>query len=403
MADPDLTVGDRIKFYRRRRGMTQAVLGGLVGKTGRWVKAVESGQLQCPKLPTLLALAEALNVRDLAQLTGGQSIPTTMFRGPGHPALPAVRDAINAVTVSLTGPPSSPGYLQARLDAAWRARHAAPDHRTVLGTLLPDLIRDTKHAARSFDGADRQRVLAVLAGVYNLAQFFVAYQPDTGLLWRVAERSVMAAEESEDPRAFGGAVWLLAQAHRDAGDFDAAESVNQEGLEVLRPQMGEADEDLRAMWGALLFEAGYTAARAGQRGTAWRRWEEADKVARTLSTRHYDAMTSFSRVIMAAHAVTIAVELRQGGESAVQARKARKAAVPSQPRKGRHLIEVARAWQLSGDQEATLGTLKAAYVAAPETIRYNGYARRMILELADGPAALRRDAHDLADRVGVLV
>lgn len=77
----------------------------------------------------------------------------SMFRGPGHPALNDVRDAINAVAVSMTGPPSPLDHLQARLDAAWRARHASPDHRTVLGALLPELIRRGRHlieAARAW-------------------------------------------------------------------------------------------------------------------------------------------------------------------------------------------------------------------------------------------------------------
>lgn len=158
-----------------------------------------------------------------------------------------------------------------------------------------------------------------------------------------------------------------------------------------------------AMWGALHFEAGYTAARSGQRGIAWNWWQQADDIAKKLPRGHYDPMTSFSRVIMGAHAVTLAVELRQGAESAKQARRATAAAIPSQPRRGRHLIEVARAWQIGGDQATELGTLKAAYIAAPETIRFNGYARRMILDLTDGPQSLRRDAQDLADRVGLLV
>lgn len=403
-ADPDLSVGERIQYYRKRRGMSREVLGGLIGRNGRWVKAVERGEIQQPKLPTLLSIAEALKIRDVAKLTGGEPIPMSMFRGPGHPALPAVRDAINAVAVAMNEPPPPLAHLQARLDAAWRARHAAPDHRTVLGTLLPEMIRDAKRAVRAYEGAERRQALAILAGVYNLAQFFVAYQPSADLLWRIVERSIMAAEESEDPHAFGGAVWLAAQAHRDNGDFDAAESVNREGLDLIRPHMDDADDDLRAIWGALHHEVAYTAARAGQAGTAWRWWDRADKIARSLPADHYDPMTSFSRVIMGAHAVTIAVELRQGGEARKQARQAQAAAIPSQPRRGRHLIEVARAWQLAGDQVAELGTLRTAYTAAPETIRYNGYARRMTLELAkEGPAELRRDAQDLADRVGVLV
>jgi hypothetical protein len=106
---------------------------------------------------------------------------------------------------------------------------------------------------------------------------------------------------------------------------------------------------------------------------------------------------------MGAHAVTIAVEAREVGEARRQAKKTTAAAIPSQPRRGRHLIEVARAWQLSGDQAAALGTLDSAYVAAPETIRYNGYARRMVREAGDGHGELRRSARNLADRIGMLI
>jgi hypothetical protein len=79
----------------------------------------------------------------------------------------------------------------------------------------------------------------------------------------------MAAQESEDPQALGGALWLLAQAHRDSGDFDAAEAVSRDGFSLLRPHMPGAGAGLRAMWGALLFEAAYTSARAGEAGAAW--------------------------------------------------------------------------------------------------------------------------------------
>jgi hypothetical protein len=69
----------------------------------------------------------------------------------------------------------------------------------------------------------------------------------------------------------------------------------------------------------------------------------------------------------------------------------------------RHLIEVARAWNLAEEPASVLGTLQLAYRTAPETARYNGYARRMVLDLTDGPAGLRQVAHDLAERVGLLV
>ncbi|GLZ14697.1 hypothetical protein Acsp04_49320 [Actinomadura sp. NBRC 104425] len=87
-ADPELSVGQRVRYFRRRRGMSREILGGLVGKSARWVKAVERGEIRELKLPTVLSLAEALRLRDIAQLTGGRPLPTSMFRGPGHPARP---------------------------------------------------------------------------------------------------------------------------------------------------------------------------------------------------------------------------------------------------------------------------------------------------------------------------
>lgn len=399
---PPLPFGKRVQRLRARRGMTREVLGGLVGKSAEWVKAVETGRLQQPKLNMLLRLAEVLGVRDLSELADSPETLLRSFAGPGHPALPAVRDAVNAVPwVPGDIPPEPVTVLQARLGAAWRARHASPDHRTVLGAILPPLIRDCQLAVQSYDGPEGRRARAVMSGVWNLAQFFLAYQPDTGLLWRVAERGMSSAMESGDPGAVGGASWLLAQAHRDSGEFEAAEAVNRHALEYLEPHLADSGDSLAAMYGALLFEVSYTSARAGRRGDAWGFWDRADAVAQRLPAGFYDPMTSFSGVIMGAHAVTVAVEARQRAEALKQARRAGELAIPSQPRRGRHLIEVARAYELSGDDEAVLGTLEGAYRVAPETIRYNGYAQRITSGLAaSGPAELRRDASALAQRIG---
>jgi hypothetical protein len=72
--------------------------------------------------------------------------------------------------------------------------------------------------------------------------------------------------------------------------------------------------------------------------------------------------------------------------------------------RGRHLIEVARAHHLNNDVQVTLGTLDAACTAAPETVRYNGYARSILVELSGkGPASKRRRAQELAERATLTV
>ncbi|MFM9594049.1 helix-turn-helix domain-containing protein [Streptomyces scabiei] len=404
-ADP-LVFGQRLQILRTRKGLTRDQLGGLLGRSGSWVKGVEIGRLRTPKLEVILRIAEVLRVRDLSDLTGDQSVHVDLFTGPGHPRLAAVKAAVDAfpLTTREEAPPAA--HLRARLARAWSARHSAPNHRDVIGALLPDLIRDAQLAVRQADSAtDRRAAQAALAEVYSLAQFFVAYQPDAALLWRVAERGLIAAQESEDPHAIGVAAWLAAQAHRDSGPahFDAADVVNLETLAFLEPLLPDADDDVLAIAGALTFEAGYTAARRGETGRAWRYWDQARAMADRLPEPYYHPVTSFSRAIIGAHAVTIAVELHAGGESVRQAAAADSQTIPSRPRRARHRIEQARGYQLDGQPDVALATLAQAHEAAPETIRYNGYAKRIVLEetAAKSPARSRR-ASELAVKLGLL-
>ncbi|OMI38894.1 helix-turn-helix domain-containing protein [Streptomyces sparsogenes] len=405
--DHPLVFGQRMQVLRTRRGMSRTVLAGLLDKSPSWVKQVENGALHTPGLPMILRIAEVLRVRNLAELTGDQSMPVDLFIGPGHAKLPAVRSAIDTFpTVAADREAPSAAHLRTRLESAWSARHSAPKHRDVIGGLLPSLIRDAQLAVRQADRApERRAAQAVLSEVYSLSQFFIAYQPDTALLWRVAERGLVAAQESEDPHAIGVAAWLTAQAHRDSGPthFDAADAVTLETLRYLEPLLPEAPDEVRAIAGALQFEAGYTAARRGDTGTAWSYWETARKMAKRLPADYYHPVTSFSRAIMGAHAVTIAVELHAGRESVRQVAKADAEAIPSRPRLARHRIEEARGYQLDGQPETALATLVKAYEAAPETIRYNGYARRIVLEETEAKSPeRRRRAADLAVRIGVL-
>lgn len=398
--------GQRMQILRTRRGLSRPVIAGLLGMSPSWVKQVETGQLQMPKLPIVLRIAELLRVRDLSDLTGDQSTPTELFIGPGHPRLGAVRAAVNTLTLSGDRQAPSTAHLAARLATAWAARHQAANHREVIGELLPGLIRDAQLAVRQTDtAAERRAAQAVLSEVYSLSQFFVAYQPDSALLWRVAERGMVAAQESEDPHAIGVAAWLAAQALRDSGPshFDAADAMTMEALGYLERFLPDADDRTVAITGALQFEAGYTAARRGQSGVAWGWWDKAKATSRRLDPAYYHPISSFSQAIMGAHAVTVAVELRAGGESVRQAVAADTTTIPSRPRLARHRIEEARAYQLDGQQETALATLERAHRAAPETIRYNGYARRIVLEETESKVPARRQrAAQLAEKLGLL-
>lgn len=57
-----LSIGERIAFYRRRRGLSQVVLAGLMGKSEDWVSKIERGERQVNRVEVLVELARQLRV-----------------------------------------------------------------------------------------------------------------------------------------------------------------------------------------------------------------------------------------------------------------------------------------------------------------------------------------------------
>jgi transcriptional regulator with XRE-family HTH domain len=81
----ELSIGERVAFYRRRRGLTQVALAGLVGRTLSWVEKVENGRAALDRISVVRDLARALDVSlhdllpdDVADIHAGehtQSVP----------------------------------------------------------------------------------------------------------------------------------------------------------------------------------------------------------------------------------------------------------------------------------------------------------------------------------------
>jgi transcriptional regulator with XRE-family HTH domain len=400
---PALSVGRRIEWYRRQVGMSRTVVADRVGRSASWLKAVETGRLQVPRLDLLLRLAHALELADLAALTGnGEAVPVRVFAGEQHAALGEVRAALTDYQVVPTRRVPSVDHLAVRLEQAWRVRHASPDHRTPLGALLPDLIRDAQRAARGVE--NRRAARRVLSGVYQLADFYVAYQPAPELVWLVADRALTEGREADDPYALAGGAWAMVGALRDAGRWEEAITLATDATQQLRPHLADAPDDWRGMVGALEAEIAHVHARRGRHGQAWAHLERADECVRRLGPGYRHVQTSFSLPVIAAHATTVGVELRRPGEALRAAASVDADAIVSVPRRSRHLIEVARAQHQRDERAAVWALLDEAERTASETIRYNGFARDMLLALRDRPpTGLRDDVRDLCDRVGIAV
>lgn len=397
-------IGMRIKHQRERKGMTRPVLAGLLGRSVEWLKAVENGRLQTPRLPMLLRIAKALEIEDLAELTGDEhAVPVSVFAGERHAKLTDVQQALTSFRLQPPARSAPVPHLAARLHQAWTIRHASSDHRTQLGVLLPGLIVDAQGAARG-GVEDRRAARRVLAGVYQLADFYVAYQPAPELVWLVADRALEQSYEADDPYVIACSAWAMVQALRDSGRWEEAVALSRTAVEQLAPYLDrdETSDDWRGIAGALHAEVAYIHARRGRHGEAWSYWERAESTARKLGPAYRHIQTSFSVPVMAAHAVTLGVELHRSGEAMKAANGFDADLIASKPRRSRHFIESARAARQRGEMEATFALLDKSAKTAMETIRYNGFAREMLHDLRKNPpSGMRADVQALCQRVGV--
>jgi transcriptional regulator with XRE-family HTH domain len=74
----DFPIGERIRSCRRQRGMNQAVLAGLVGRSERWMVEVEGGDSDL-RVSDLIQLARALKIQPADLLTGNCPPPAETF------------------------------------------------------------------------------------------------------------------------------------------------------------------------------------------------------------------------------------------------------------------------------------------------------------------------------------
>jgi transcriptional regulator with XRE-family HTH domain len=399
--DAALTFGQRVRRLRERQGQTRPVLGGLVGRSAEWVKAIETGRLGVPRLPLLLRLADVLGVKDLEELTGEERLTASSYTKAAHDALPAVKGALTTYQFASTDEePESIGTLLDRVRDAWSLWHGAGRHRTRIAVVLPDLLADLQHATRTYDGADRRRAQVALAETYHLTQLYLSFQPAPELVMLTGDRAMAAAQDADSPRAIAGAAWYMNHVFRDAGErHEARVDMAMKAADLLRP---ERDRDDLARWGLLQLAAALSYAKVGKRGDSERYWDRADDAARRLGDAYAHPYLVFGRGMVDAYAITMHTDLVRSREATEVADRIDMSSMPSATRRSFHLIETARAYSLQNEPIAVVHLLKKAHKASPETARFNLFARSAVAELADtGPAVVRDEARTLRRELGL--
>lgn len=141
------TAGQQIARARRRRGISQAVLAGLVGRSESWLSQVERGKRGIDTHSVLVRLAEVLGV-NVEEITGAGNDPDD--RRHAYPAAAEIEQAMMSYGVPGHAGERRQDPVMAHLRASARSAYEAyqATRYDAAGRMLPALIRDAETASR---------------------------------------------------------------------------------------------------------------------------------------------------------------------------------------------------------------------------------------------------------------
>lgn len=378
----NLTIGERVAWYRRRRGRSQEVLAGLIGRTTDWLSKAENNRIELDRLSVIRRIAEALDV-SLGDLIGE---PTLLgwTADSGTSTVPALRAALmdyQQLTPILSAPPAdseppSLAELEHELrnvfDAYQASRFGFAAGRT------PLLLADALLAARQYDGDDRARAHELLAMSYQAAASVLTKLGESDLAWMAAERGLAAAQQTDNPAITGSLFRAVAFALLSTGRLSPAMQLTEAGAAYLEPHLTDDDGNGLSAYGMLFLAGSMAASRSEDRGTTRSYLNEANEAAQRLGVDGNHLWTAFGPTNVAIHRVNTSMELGDVQVALDLGPDLDTSALPAE-RRVRHLLEVARAFNLTGRRDTAVATVLDAEQLAPEQVRHHYLSRQLVL------------------------
>ena len=405
MSSPDRDVaGQRIARARRRRGLSQSVLAGLVGRSESWLSQVERGQRGIDSHSVLVRLAEVLRV-DIEELTGSGDGDERGRRV--HPAASLIEQAMMAYdapgTSTESGEPDpevSVDYLRAKARSAYQAYQST--HYDTTGRILPGLIRGVETAARSAGAAD-PAACGVRVLVYDTTAALLNRVGEPFLAWAAADRARSAAEYAGDPLLAAVSAWLLSYMITGRKHPQEALGLAMTAAAALERAMRGPSPEQLSVYGALHLAATAAAACYDRTATETALAKARAIADRTGETNHLG--TAFGPVNVAIHAISASLRLGDPRTATQTGEALDTAAMPARlvGRRTQVNLDLARAYAMCRKDAAAVNLLLAAERLSPQLVRYDQATRDVLTEL------LRREhrpstpeLRPLAHRAGVI-
>jgi transcriptional regulator with XRE-family HTH domain len=398
----DMTIGERVAFYRNRRGMSQEVLAGLVGRTADWLRKVEHNRISLDRLSVIRRLASALDV-SLGDLIGE---PTLMewTEGSGQRTVPALRAALMGHRQFLlqgaqSDEPICLDGLEREVVSEWESYQQSRYSR--LSRRLPTLVTGALIASRQYgaDADDGLHAHRLLASVCQLATGFLTKVGEADLASLSATKGLSAAHASGSELMIGSLYRSVAHALVAIGEYEQVVALTCAVSDRLQSGLSAATPEFLSVYGTLQLVGVVAAARQDNRADATTFLAEAEESAHRLGHDANYLWTAFGPTNVAIHRVSAAMELGDVQVAIDLGPRIDTTALPTE-RRVRHAIETARAFAHWNRVESALDTLLDAESQAPEQVRYHRLSRILVQEMLRRPRPAPR-VIELAARMGV--
>jgi len=381
-AGDQLSIGERVAFYRARRGLTQAQVAAMVSRSEDWLSKIERGERDLRKLDMIVALAAALRVT-VGDLLGQPVLMEDEDDPRGHD-IPAVRDALmtprrlsRLLYAGTFSPEVNVQHMAVFAEQGWSDFQRGRVGKVV--AVLPGLIGSAQALEDQAGGSGTQG-WSVSARIHHLAATTLAKIGEGDLAWLAAERAMFAADQSDDPLVLASATRAGTHALLSAGRYDEAMQLGATAAQFLLDEMDADDPAAQSLLGMLYLRASCAAARHDDRASVTELLDRANEAAERVGFDANFWQTSFGPTNVVMHRLADALEL---GDVGYVVEHAPQVAVENMPteRAVSHRIDLARAQTMLAHDEDALQTLLSAEAEAPQLVRHSASARETVKTL----------------------
>lgn len=403
--DDALSIGERARKIRRRRGLSLEVVAGLAGITKTYLSMLELGQRGFNRRGLIEDLADALGC-SVADLTG-QPYPAQDRAAKGAAAtLPSIRWALNDC-----GPTDVPDVTLRPLEALARLaeeanEHCGQAHYSLACHDVGGLLAESQASALTVSAARRDQAFTAAVTTCFVAGVVSSRAGNVDLAATAARRGYDLAQQHDNPALVGFARWYWALELTSMAARTRAGAVLVEGIDDLTQavQFSASNTLAAEIVGMIHLQQARLAARQKHADDAHAHLDEAAHIADRVGERN-GMRQHFGPTNVAAWRVSIGVELAEGAKihEDVMAAPIDIAALGSRERSSSLHFDCARVLaQEDGPRDAdVIRYLDTADHIAPQRMRSDPIARDLVAILDRRATRRVWELDSLCNRFGV--